>query len=132
MVVSKSLTWVRPYLNKLKKKLPEITQPKKIRIYTHKAPGKNPAMGACYKVGRTITLAPSYHRRGYEGKFRKSGAVNELVLLSTLAHEIAHFHVWEHGPEHAGLTRTIFEAFGVGHECPHCLGAGKICNLNDT
>lgn len=129
--ISKCLQWLTPYLERLKKTLPDVREPKSIKSYTHPRKPKQGSMGLCCRTDKSITLALSYHRAGYIGMYRAQGPLDKVALLDTLAHEIAHLHVWDHNPEHSGLTKAIFEAFGVGEECPTCLGAGRICNLKD-
>lgn len=129
MYISKPLRWVVPYLDKLRKNLPNIRMPKSIKTYTHSKSPKYGAMGVCTKYTKSISIAVSFHRAGHVGLFRLTGELDQTAVLDTLAHEIAHLHVWDHGPAHTGLTRAIFEAFEVGQQCPVCLGAGKVCNL---
>lgn len=114
MRITKSLEWMRPYLEDAMKVVPEIRLLTAIVARTPKVNGR--------EVQRAHAMITSYHSGTYHiTSFIKKQAVvtyhpkvklkllpySKKDLLEYLAHEIAHLRYWDHSTHHAILTAEL-------------------------
>lgn len=126
--ISPKLQWVERYLKRLRRKMPSLMMPARIRSYLPPLNKEMRVYATCAVETRVITMATHRVITKQVGKRRKRAHVTipKRTLMMTLAHEIAHLRYELHDYEQESFARTIFQAFGFKDKCPHCGGTGQI------
>lgn len=126
--ISPKLQWIERYLKRLRRKMPSLMMPARIRSYLPPLNKEMRVYATCAMETRVITMATHRVITKQAGKRRKRVHVTipKRHLMMTLAHEIAHLRYELHDYEQESYARTIFQAFGFKDKCPHCGGTGQI------
>lgn len=124
---SPSLHWMLRYVRKAKKNMPSMPLPTQIRSYKPPLNREMRVWATCGLHTKVITIA-THRPVAVAGSSRKRRhvAIPQRELLMTLAHELAHLRHEYHDYEQESYARTIFQAFGLTDNCPHCGGSGKV------
>lgn len=128
--ISSRLTWLKPYLKRVKKLMPSLEMPERIR-------SNKPSLKKIMRVwanvhfeSKTIVIATHrqqlYRDADNKLKVEKIVPLTKKEILDTLAHELAHLHYPYHNFEHEQFSKIIFHAFGLKQKCPHCQGTGEV------
>lgn len=126
--ISENFSWMLRYLRRAKKQMPSLTLPKQVRSYKPPLNREMRVYGTCSVEAKVITIATHRPVLVQVGKRRrrKHIAIPQRELLMTFAHELAHLRYGLHNYEQESYARTIFHAFGLKDNCPHCGGTGKV------
>ncbi|MBI4238887.1 MAG: hypothetical protein HY696_10820 [Deltaproteobacteria bacterium] len=126
--ISENLSWMLRHLRRAKRQMPSLTLPKQVRSYKPPLNREMRVYGTCSVEAKVITIAthrPVLIQMGKRRR-RKHIAIPQRELLMTFAHELAHLRYGLHNYEQESYARTIFHAFGLKDNCPHCGGTGKV------
>ncbi len=127
-IISPNLAWVERFLRKVKKKMPGLTMPLRIRSWKHTPRKEQRVWGTCDQETKTITLAT--HKiilvRGKKRMKRKAVALSRKEILQTFAHELGHLRYDDHTYEQECYSRSIFDTFSIKDRCSLCGGSGRV------